>query len=313
MGAQMLQGENVPANVSQLQAFVAQDERRVLQFYILFLLGFISGLAGGHGSRFLNSLECKAVISGIRMLQHLLESSPAEVYWGYLSERARQKGLPWITAEDLALGRLSCLGRMQDRKTFLPLRLAWDALDLPKKQILIDHFLADGLHEQAFLLEFLPDCMAHAHANDAIGLSLLFEVLIDLLGNLRSVVSRADCTQDLLIRVDLSDMSLFTAAVQNRFVFETCMSRCRLSIEPSTGVSLEMTVGNWSRVHDPESDMSSLAYIVEHLVQSSDSKHSASKQESFMFSPPTVSAPLDHVCPQFSLGESEEQLAEAFF
>ena len=41
--AQMLQGENVPANVSQLQESIKRDGVEALRFYILFLLGFMSG------------------------------------------------------------------------------------------------------------------------------------------------------------------------------------------------------------------------------------------------------------------------------
>ena len=39
----------------------------------------------------------------------------------------------------------------------------------------MDHFLADGMDQRAFVLEFLPACVQNAQANKVIGLSLLLE------------------------------------------------------------------------------------------------------------------------------------------
>ena len=39
---QMLQGENVPANLAQLQHFVQETGEETLKFYVVFLLGFLS-------------------------------------------------------------------------------------------------------------------------------------------------------------------------------------------------------------------------------------------------------------------------------
>ena len=40
----MLQGENVPANLAQLQCFVQDKGEETLKFYVVFLLGFLSRL-----------------------------------------------------------------------------------------------------------------------------------------------------------------------------------------------------------------------------------------------------------------------------
>ncbi|CAE7321884.1 CNGA3, partial [Symbiodinium pilosum] len=74
-------GENVPANVAQLQEQVRREGEQALRFYILFLLGFMSGLGAGHGSRFLNAKRAENVIEAIRMLQHLLKATPRGIYW----------------------------------------------------------------------------------------------------------------------------------------------------------------------------------------------------------------------------------------
>ena len=53
------------------------------------------------------------------------------------------------------------------------------------------------------------------------------EVLVELLHNLRPAVNAvAEAAAVRMLPVDLSDMSEFIAAVQNRFVFKTCVSRC---------------------------------------------------------------------------------------
>ena len=57
------------------------------------------------------------------------------------------------------------------------------------------------------------------------------------------------------------DMSEFIAAVQNRFVFQSCVSRCSFKFS-GTRVLVEMTGKNWGRTNDPDSDLTSLAYEV---------------------------------------------------
>ena len=51
------------------------------------------------------------------------------------------------------------------------------------------------------------------------------------------------------------------ALPRNRFVFETCVSRCKVRFTGGR-VQLEMTGSNWARVNEPNSDITSLAYSV---------------------------------------------------
>ncbi|CAJ1421769.1 unnamed protein product [Effrenium voratum] len=134
------------------------------RFYIFFLLGFMSGLAAGQGSRFMNAKNADATIGGIRVLQRLMSVEPTAIYWGYLALRADKLALPFDSPEDLVLVRLACLARVQDQKGYELLRRAWHELGLRERRSLTDHFLADGIQEQAFVLEFLPNCVASAQA-----------------------------------------------------------------------------------------------------------------------------------------------------
>lgn len=266
--AQMLQGENVPANVSQLQESIKRDGVEALRFYILFLLGFMSGLNAGRGSKFLTAKRAESFIEGVRILKYLLEASPCGIYWGYLSSRAHSLGVPCQTAEELVLIRLACLARVEDRSAYRQLEECWAALGSVERSTLLHHFLADGIEETAFVFEFLPDCVANAVRNPNIGLTCLLEILVCLLNMLQPAAPGllANMSQCKLILVNLSDMSEFITCVRNRFVFETCVSRCKVRFTGGR-VQLEMTGSNWARVNEPNSDITSLAYSVKDVLQ----------------------------------------------
>ncbi|CAE7313802.1 Cnga3, partial [Symbiodinium natans] len=143
--AQMLQGENCPANVKQLREHIELKGEAIFRFYILFLLGFMSGLAGGHGSRFMNAKNADSTIGGIRMLQRLMNINPTTIYWGYMGLRAAKLALPFDTPEDMVLIRLACLARIQDDGGYQALKNSWHALGARERMSLTDHFLADGI------------------------------------------------------------------------------------------------------------------------------------------------------------------------
>mmetsp|Transcript_57274 Transcript_57274/g.133948 ORF Transcript_57274/g.133948 Transcript_57274/m.133948 type:complete len:1188 (+) Transcript_57274:58-3621(+) len=260
--AQMLQGENVPGSVLTLQNLIKELGEEAFHFYILFLIGFMSGLAAGRGSRFLNSKNAEGVITGIRMLQQLLKGTPKGIYWGFLSARAQSLSLPKETAEDLVLVRIACLARITDQKGYVGLRASWDSLGHRERNTLTDHFLADGIEDRAYVFEFLPACVERAQKNPIIGLSMMLEVLVDLLSNLGLAMANLaiDPTQK-IVYVDLSDMGEFVAVVQNRFVFQTCMARAKFHVVEDR-VRVEMTGGNWARTGDVDSDMTTLSYSI---------------------------------------------------
>ncbi|CAE8701176.1 unnamed protein product [Polarella glacialis] len=265
--AQMLQGENVVASVQILQRHVEQNGQDVFRFYILFLLGFMSGLAGGEGSRFMNAKMAQSTILGVSCLLHVMDSSPAAVYWTYIFRRGEQMDLPNISAEDLALVRLACLARIQDAKGFKHLRAAWTPLGTREREMLIKHFVAGGITERAYVLEFLPLCVANAKQNKFVTVQSLLEVLVDLLRSLEAHCEKlqASCGT-LMYVVDLTDFAEFITACHNRFIFQTCIRRCKLRMVESRAI-LQMTGGNWSRTTEAESDTTSLAYSLREVLQ----------------------------------------------
>ncbi|CAE7511654.1 unnamed protein product, partial [Symbiodinium sp. KB8] len=266
--AQMLQGENVPASVQQLKELVQKLGIKIFRFYILFLLGFMSGLAGGNGSRFMNSRNAASVIVGIRTLRHVLDSSPQAIYWSFIELRARQLMLPRNTPEDFALVRLGCLARVQDLAGYQSLKSNWMLLGLRERQLLVRHFLADGIETPAFLCEFLPDCVGKAKDNRNVGLHLLLEVMVHLIEHLHQASVKLHQGQEVkMISVDLSDFAEFISVVQNRFIFSTCISRSKLSVEDSRRWYLQMTSNNWSRTHEKDTDTTTLAYGVKEMLQ----------------------------------------------
>lgn len=144
----------------------------------------------------------------------------------------------------------------------------WASLGSGERSTLLHHFLADGIEDTAFVFEFLPDCVANAVRNPNIGLTCLLEILVCLLNMLQPAAPGmlANMENCKVIFVNLADMSEFIACVRNRFVFETCVSRCKVRFTGGR-VLLEMTGSNWARVNEPNSDITSLAYSVKDVLQ----------------------------------------------
>lgn len=190
------------------------------------------------------------------------------IYWGYLEARAHVLNVPFLTPEDLVLVRLACLARVEDRNAYRQLQEAWHTLGANERTTLLQHFLADGIEDMAFVFEFLPDCVANAVRNPAIGLTCLLELLVCLLHMLQPAASgmMANMPGAKVVLVNLSDMSEFIACVRNRFIFETSISRCKVRFAHGR-VQLEMTGSNWARVNEPNSDITSLAYSVKDVLQ----------------------------------------------
>lgn len=266
--AQMLQGENVPASVAQVQEKIAECGPEVFNCYILFLLGFMSGIAGGRGSKFLTARTAPSFIASLQVFSQLTKLTPRSVYWGYLRARAGSFQSSFTTAEDLALVRLACLSRVQGAQSFLHLQTAWSGLSNKQRGALVSHLLADGITRQAMIFIFLPDCIQKSMANPTVGLTVLLEVLVDLLAHLQVILKEVPNMQ---IWIDLSDLAEFAAAVQNNFVFQTCISRCKVDVPQPIGkraqIQLQMTSANWLRIQEVETDLMSVSHRVSELLK----------------------------------------------
>jgi len=156
---QMLQGENLPSHIADLQAYVEQHGQDTLKFYLLSTLGIFSGILGPKsiaGSLFLNRANSTKVMRGIQCLEHLTTSDAGAIYWTYIVGYAESLRLPSNTPEDMLLARLSCILRAATAEDCTLLSSVWSKLNSRDKSILADVFLADGIEHSAFFFAFLP-------------------------------------------------------------------------------------------------------------------------------------------------------------
>eukprot|EP00931_Biecheleriopsis_adriatica_P030349 TRINITY_DN17897_c0_g1_i6.p1 TRINITY_DN17897_c0_g1~~TRINITY_DN17897_c0_g1_i6.p1 ORF type:complete len:401 (+),score=58.00 TRINITY_DN17897_c0_g1_i6:134-1204(+) len=263
---QMIQGENAPGSLLQLAGMLSERDQATHKFYVLFLLGLMSGLAGGQGSKYMTSSNALSVVTCIGCLIDLTVSSPEAIYWNFITSRARSLSLPTRTFDDLVLARLACLLRMKDNTTFHYLKARWLSLDSKVRKTLTCNLLSDGMEQRAFVLEFLPQCIAHVMSSAALDLAALLEVIAELLDNLEAMVdTSSDIVSDQLIQVDLSALVELAAAVKRRYVFKTCVARCKVRFRTGR-IHLSMTAENWNRINEPDSDMTLLARGVDELV-----------------------------------------------
>lgn len=278
--AQMLQGENVPANLLQLKEFILKKSgEETLKFYVLFLLGFLSGLAGGSGSRFMNCSNARSTIPGLHILMRVLKKDPTALYWTYIHNRAVELGRKPENTADLAVVRLACLCRAQTAKDLHQLQESWYHLSAGEQSSLLRHFLADGVVNEAIVFEFLPLCLERAKNNAFVTIPSLLQILVELLTAVRAVAQKAgakvskDTPEDQgpggsklrTLAVDLGELAGFILLVQNSYIFQTCLCRAKLRMTAGRLV-LEVSQENWRRVREPHTDVIMLANSVRELV-----------------------------------------------
>lgn len=266
--AQLLQGENAPANILWLQELITSKDKGedIFKFYVFFLLGFMSGLDGGHGSKFMTAQNSKSVILGLSMLQHVLNSDAHAIYWTYILERGRQLHQQVSSASELAILRLACLLRVQNEENMFELRASWDLLAARDSAVLVKHFLAGGINEYAVVFEFLPLCLERAKSNPHVTVPVLLELLVALIDRLPSEEEELAHSQgSKVLVVDLSDLAAFLQMVQNRLVVQSCIASSKLKFAHSR-VYVQMTAENWSRTHEADSDAAVSAYGIKELL-----------------------------------------------
>ena len=75
--AQLLQGENTPANVKNLQEFKEEYGAQTIKFYLFSLVGMMSGVMRG---QFMDEIRGRITLLGLNKLKRLGKSSPQEIY-----------------------------------------------------------------------------------------------------------------------------------------------------------------------------------------------------------------------------------------
>jgi len=168
---QFLQGENNPGQIFALQCFLkTADSSDLLNCCLVGSFGIMSAYAATTPhSTSMDTHFGALVILGLRCLQNVEHGQPQRLYWSFIQSRARILGLPVSTLEDYVLARLACLIRAtsEDCST---LRMAWNALSRGDKEQLTEHFVADGIGENSYLMSFLPDYLLNARTNAFVGL-----------------------------------------------------------------------------------------------------------------------------------------------
>lgn len=243
--AQFLQGENAPHHLQNLKIVQEEHGDRVMKFSLFALVCFMCGIRGAEsprGSLFMNQAQASTMAAGLSVLRKLEQSSPLEAYWTYIQHRASQIDLPLRDAEDLAVARLACLTRTSKAELWR-LQSAWGKLSSSERHALTRHFIADGIEEPTFMFMFLPKYLLGAMANNNVGLSRAFVVLIDLLERLEieGFVERMGLST---VNVNLKDLGDFVTEVASPAAFAAVMVHASIL---QTGVELYVSVSTKHR------------------------------------------------------------------
>eukprot|EP00913_Durusdinium_trenchii_P002363 g2181.t1 len=207
----------------------------ILKFYVVFLLGFLSALQGGHGSLFMTHSNAKNIYLGLSTVQYVLEKEPGFLYWTYIYQRGTLLKRVARTSQDLAILRLACLCRARNGHDYDELQKAYHELDEHQRNVLTSHFLPSGIKSSAIVFEFLPLCLENAKKNPHVSESRRVERVESVPGLLDVLVSLIEATwassfSHKITTIDLSNLAGFILVLQNPFVFQTCLSRSKLRL-----------------------------------------------------------------------------------
>jgi hypothetical protein len=258
--AQMLQAENTPLNVQDMQDYIEQHGVKALKFYMLSMLAMMCGLTADPatdtriiGSRFMGQKMSCIVLLCIQALQQVGETSPSNIYFGYITLRGKQLlGMSITSNDELALARLAILNRVESPDALAPIAEAWASLSFSDREILTDHLLWDGIMEKSMLLSFLPLYFTSARENSNAGLITALSLVADLILKLRVhplVLQTYAQTRKSVVTVDVSDLAMFISSAQSSSLLLGCIEDAHLDLEGTT-LRLSLTSKNWGRVHD---------------------------------------------------------------
>jgi hypothetical protein len=197
----------------------------------------------------MNETNGRNALVGIQCLQKMNEARPLAIYWGYIVERARHLCIVVDTPENLAIARLACLARATEQDQAM-LAQAWYSMVPSDRDILTNHFLADGVNEMAFMFLYLPLYLERCKKNEVVGLTRSFLVLVDILCILKS----DGCTQECSFRtmtVDLEDLAAFALKVKSSKTFLALSNHIKLAFAPALGIHAQrvlVSTTHWANV-----------------------------------------------------------------
>lgn len=275
--AQMLQGENLPCQVGELQECVGTEGDTTLKFYLLALVGIMCGIRGTESMEsalFMDEENGQNVLLGIQCLKHLEGTRPAAIYWHYICARAERLGLPTSFPEQLAMARLACLVRTSPA-TKDSLINAWGSLTQKERSLITAHFLADGIEDSAFLFSFLPQFFANSCASAAVGLGRALVVFIELIEHLKmSCVARVDHATTI---VNLLHLANFVRDVRSSALFEAVVRHVKVvaghdqTVIVTLDTDLLQCAGQTVWHDDPKHEVLSTLHKLERRAESAES------------------------------------------
>jgi len=251
--AQMLQGENLPLQIERLKSMIVVEGEHLLKFYLVVLLATMCALRGAEaisGSLFMDLKNGSTVMMGIQRLRFMGDTDCCAIYWSYIAARAKELDIPYGTPDDMVLARLACLTRAK-RQDCKNMNQTWQTLSRQERARLTGHFLADGVHEFAIMLAFLPDFLLNSKNNSCVGLSLALHVLCELLEVLLQDDLVLQCREiDPCIKVDMSDLGKFARDVVSKKSFEALSGHVNV-VRTIYGVKLQVSTKHWHSVDQP--------------------------------------------------------------
>jgi len=243
--AQMLQGENNPHSIWQLQGSLEEEGEEVFQTFLFVQVCLLCGVTGNitlRGSMFLSELNGRSVLKGLACLQNIVGVDPNKVYWSYIASRAEALELRVQTPSHLVLARLACLTRTVEPAALRAIASDWDHLTDSDRDALSEIFLSDGHYDKAFIFQYLPLFLTNAMANQGLGLRRGLQFLVELFAKL---MNHRCLNQDgSTVTVDISSLATMAKDIDDLRLLRQCMDFSRI-VKHTTGVTVLLTAESY--------------------------------------------------------------------
>ncbi|CAK0788219.1 unnamed protein product [Prorocentrum cordatum] len=211
---QMLQGETSPVSIHRLQRAAEDVGSQGVKFYLFVQVCMMCGSEvkwDSEGCPFLTEANARVLVTGLECLRQFEQEEARKLYWTYVSTRARMLDVASVGPEDLAFARLICLTDANDQEKLKAVRQAWSCLGSPERKILVEWFLRDGMADSTFTFKFLPQYLANAKSNRAVGILEALMVLLDFIERLLEC-GCMDSGSNVI--VDMSDLAVIVKEVR---------------------------------------------------------------------------------------------------